>query len=336
VSMRKRGEVLLKLLPVRSQAMDTATIWERLKAQGVTASLRTVQRDLDRLAEDYPHIQKERTANGYRWWADRALSRLSLLPADAMNLTMILDHAARFGMQAQVEKLALLRDYARALLKDTHPSADWTKKISSTTRFVMLRPSRIDPEVLRTLQHALLDDFAVEASYLKRGAQEPRTYRLKPLGLSFQDSNIYLSCVFEGYRPGAPVRALPLHRFVSARTIVDVLGAPEDFDINAVSARRSLVDLQSDRPVELVLLLGKDMYQRLVENPLVEGQRLQPEADGRWLLAAHLHLSQGLKLWLLSQGDTLEVIRPMQLRDEIAATAARMAALYEVPQKTTA
>lgn len=329
MNMRKRGELLLRLLPLKSQAMDTATLHERLKEQGVTVSPRTIQRDLDRLANDYPHIHREDTGSGYRWWADRALSRLSLLPTDAMNLTMIMDHAARFGMQAQVENLAALRDYARAILKDARPAEDWAKKVVSTTRFITLRPSRIDPAILSILQHALLTGYAVEAMYLKRGAQEPKPYRLKPLGLSYQDSNIYLSCVFEGHKPGDPPRALPLHRFVSVRTIREDIPAPEGFDINSVEARRSLVDLKSDVPVGLHLRLGKEMYERLVENPLTEDQELLPESDGRWLMTGTLHLSQGLKLWLLSQGDMLEVVAPIALREEIAATAARMAALYQ-------
>lgn len=212
MNMRKRGELILKLLPVKAQALSTTTIYERLVAQGIRASKRTVQRDLERLASDYPHVHGCETGAGNIWWADRALSRLSLLPTDAMNLTMIMDQAARMGMQAQVDNLAPLHDYAKALLKDARPTEDWTKKLVSTTRFITLRPSKVYPEVLAVLQRALLDDYAVEALYLKRGATEPKAYRLKPLGLSYQDSNIYLCCLFYGQKPGDSPRALPLHR----------------------------------------------------------------------------------------------------------------------------
>ena len=329
MNMRKRGEFLLKMLPVKSQAMDTATLYERLQEQGSRVSLRTVQRDLERLAADYPHIHSENSGNGLRWWADRELSRLSLLPTDAMNPTMIMDHAARFGMQAQVENLARLRDYARSLLREAQPAEDWAKKIVSTTRFITLRPGKIDPQVLATLQQALLEGYAVEAMYLKRGAAEPKAYRLRPLGLSYQDSNIYLSCVFEGHKPGDAPRALPLHRFVSVRSIFADIPAPGGFDINSVEARRSLVDLKSDLPVELKLRLAREMYERLAENPLTEDQQFTAEADGHWIMTGRLHLSQGLKLWLLSQGDSLEVLAPATLREDIAATAMRMATLYE-------
>ncbi|MEL7937760.1 WYL domain-containing protein [Pseudomonas delhiensis] len=328
MNMRKRGELLLKLLPVKSQAVDTATIYERLLGQGIKVSFRTLQRDLKRLAADYPHIRSEDRGSSHHWWAERELSRLSLLPSDALNLTMIMDHAIRFGMQAQVEKLATLRNYARALLKDARPSEDWSKKVMSTTRSIVLRPSTIDPDVLATLQHALLYDYAVEATYCKRIGDTPVVQRLKPLGLSFQDSTIYLSCIFAGQEMGRVPNALPLHRFVSARTVADDIPTPEGYDIHSVEACRSLLGLQSKAPVALKLRLGKELYERLAENPLTEDQHLSIESTETWIMSGTLFLSQGLTLWLLGQGDKLEVLEPLPLRGEIAAATARMAALY--------
>ena len=81
--------------------------------------------------------------------------------------------------------------------------------------------------------------------------------------------------------------------------------------------------------LELKLRLVKEMYERLAENPLTEDQQLTAEADGYWTMTGRLYLSQGLKLWLLSQGDMLEVLAPATLRKDIAATAMRMATLYE-------
>ncbi len=329
MNMRKRGELLLKLLPPKSQAMDTATIYERLQGQGIKVSFRTLQRDLKRLAADYPHIRSEDRGSSHHWWAERELSRLSLLPSDALNLTMIMDHAIRFGMQAQVEKLATLRNYARALLKDARPSEDWSKKVMSTTRSIVLRPSTIDPDVLATLQHALLYDYAVEATYCKRIGDTPVVQRLKPLGLSFQDSTIYLSSIFAGQEPGTEPSALPLHRFVSIRTVADDIPAPEGYDINSVTACRSLLGLQSEAPVALKLRISKELYECLTENPLTEDQHLSVESTETWIMSGTLFLSQGLTLWLLGQGDKLEVLAPAALREGIATTAIRMATRYE-------
>jgi predicted DNA-binding transcriptional regulator YafY len=120
---------------------------------------------------------------------------------------------------------------------------------------------------------------------------------------------------------------LPLHRFISVKTIPEKIEAPERYDINSVSAQRSLISLESDVPVLLCLLLSQEMCERLAENPLTEDQHLF-DINGCRTMEGSTHLSQGLELWLLSQGDHLEVLEPSTLREKMAATVKRMAALY--------
>lgn len=323
-----RQDLILGLLPNKENALDSAAIHERVTNQGIDVDKRTIQRDLSDLELKYPHVHSRPKGKAKLWWAEKSLSRLSMLPTDAMNLVMIMDHAARFGMEAQVQKLTPIREYAKSLLKGNRPAQDCSGKIISNTRFVTLAPSTVNPEVLEVIQQALLDDTAVEAHYLKRGASELRQLHLKPLGLSYQDSNIYLSCIFKGL-PQGNIAALPLHRFLSARTTFEDLAAPKDYDINSVAAQKSLVSLKTDSPAQLRLRVSHTLCERLLENSLTSDQQLEVAADGWWLMTGNLHLSQGLELWLLSQGEHLEVLEPAELREQIATTARRMAMLYE-------
>lgn len=324
-----RHDLILRMLPRKENAIDTKTVVARLANQGVEKSTRSIQRDLKELEAKYPHVHSRGEGNAKFWWADKSLSRLSMLPSDAMNLVMIMDHAARFGMATQVDKLQPLHDYARSLLSGNRVIQDCTGKVMSSTRFVTLLPGTILPEVLEVIQNALLAGACVDVLYLKRGATEPRSMHLKPLGLSYQDSNIYLSCVFKGMKPGS-IAALPMHRFLAAKETFENIPAPENYDIKSVAAQRSLIGLRSDTPVQLQLRVSHTLYQRLQENPLSHDQQLSPCADGWWQVTASLHLSQGLDLWLLSQGEHLEVLAPEALREQIADTTKRMAALYAV------
>ncbi len=322
-----RHDLILRLLPGKENAISINTIRQRVTNQGIDVSIKTIQRDLVDLALQYPQIRCKPMGKANLWWAEKSLSRLYMLPTDAMNLVMIMNHAARFGMADQVQKLAPIRDYAVSLLRGNRPAQDCSGKVISNTRFVVLEPSPVNPEVLEVIQKALMDDDSVLALYLKRGAKEPRQLHLKPLGLSYQDSNIYLSCIFKGL-PKGQVAALPLHRFQSAKTTRDNLEAPDDFDINSNEARRSLISQRSELPARLKLRISQALYERLDENALTTDQQLQPTADGWWLMTGSLHLSQGLDLWLLSQGEHLEVLEPIELREQIATSAKRMAALY--------
>lgn len=325
-----RQDLILGLLPNKENALDSAAIHLRVANQGIEVDKRTIQRDLKDLERQYPHVHSRAKGEGKTklWWADKSLSRLSMLPTDAMNLVMIMDHASRFGMEAQVQKLASIREYARSLLKGTRPAQDCSGKIISNTRFVTLAPSSVSPEVLEVMQQALLDDCSVKASYLKRGAQEPKELHLKPLGLSYQDSNIYLSCIFKGL-PKGNIAALPLHRFLSARSTGEDLPSPPNYHINSIAAQKSLVSLKTDNPVQLKLRVSETLHERLLENALTSDQHLEASAPGWWIMTGSLHLSQGLDLWLLSQGEHLEVLEPIELREQMAETVTRMAMLYE-------
>jgi len=133
-----------------------------------------------------------------------------MLPTDAMNLVMIMEHAARFGMAAQVANLAPLRDYATSLLKGNRPSQDCSGKVISNTRFVVLEPGQVKPEVLEVVQQALLDDASIEAFYLKRGASEPRTLHIKSSHWDFPTKTpISTSYVFSKACPKANWHPFP-------------------------------------------------------------------------------------------------------------------------------
>ncbi|MER0561897.1 WYL domain-containing protein [Pseudomonas aeruginosa] len=67
----------------------------------------------------------------------------------------------------------------------------------------------------------------------------------------------------------------------------------------------------------LLLCASQTRHERLQENALTSDQRLKPTANDWWLTTGSQHLSQGLDLWLLSQGEHLEVFEPTELREQI-------------------
>ncbi|WP_273536447.1 WYL domain-containing protein [Pseudomonas sp.] len=328
MNQQQRQQALLSRLPRKADRKSTSEVCELIRklSPDRSWSKKTISRDL--IALKGQGVRHERVGKTDFWWVDKTLPNLCLLPNDAMNLAMIFDHAKRFGMEAQVNRFTELHQYAKDVLQRENPKVDWSKRITSTTRFMTLQPGTVNPLVLEGLQKALQNNFAVKALYKSANASEPKTYRLKPLGLSYQDSNIYLSCVF-AKRP-EQLAALPLHRFIKVELALDDIPVPQDYDINSVAARRSLISLDSEVSVNLVVRLrSENLYRRLQENPLSEDQQLSPESEGCWRLVASQFRSQGLDLWLLSQGADLEVLEPSDLRDNIAEKVQQMAALYQ-------
>lgn len=221
--------------------------------------------------------------------------------------------------------------YSSTLTSVLHNNApglkNWVKTISSNTRFITLQPGRISPEILVGVQEALLKGRALEAEYQARGRLEPKTYLINPLGLSLQDSNIYLSLTLVGQKNKDPM-VWPLHRFKSVKLNWADSVVPEDFDIRKTNVQKNLVGLYSEATIHLKLRLNLVMYERLSENPLCADQIVSKQNPEGWLLECNILPSQGLDLWILSQGANVEILAPVEQRERIASEARKMAGLY--------
>lgn len=89
-----------------------------------------------------------------------------------------------------------------------------------------------------------------------------------------------------------------------------------------------MVPASFEQPVQLELLLDEQMFQRFNENSLSPHQQLRPHDTQRWHLSCELYLGQGLRLWILSQGASVEFLLPSGLRREIHTEIEKMIALY--------
>ena len=89
-----RYERILGLLPRKEGAISVHAIHQKLSDQGTVVSIKTIQRDMASLKEKYkPYVCSKAQGKATLWWAEKSLSRLFMLPTDAMNLVMIMNHA---------------------------------------------------------------------------------------------------------------------------------------------------------------------------------------------------------------------------------------------------
>lgn len=269
------------------------------------------------------------------WKAVGRSHSLVLSPSDAMSLTAIFQHAERFGMKSATDALGGLRDYAELVMQDgSTRELDFNKRITSGTRFTILQPGKYNPEHLKRLQTAIMQDSPLEVGYLPRDADGFECiYQLKPLGLSHQDSNIYLSAyVLEEkwldaglkaelphgkYNSNGPnkICALMLHRITKVEPGKRIINDPEGYDIRNDDAQKDLVSVHTPRQITR-LLLSDNLHNRLTENPLEKNQKVKP-CGSKWLLTCKTRDSQGLRLFLMANAADIEVLEPITLREHI-------------------
>ncbi|MBD0681666.1 WYL domain-containing protein [Pseudomonas sp. PSB11] len=353
VDLFDRRDCLRKILCEYKEAQPTNVLHERLCAELALENHipKNTQRDLEALERigDVRLVKLDSDLRANFWeWAGPGLD-LTLLPTEAMTVSAIIDHAARFGLQAPPQMLGKLRKYVDGVMsKGSHRKLEWAKRIITGTRFTVLKPGRSDPAHVARIQDALRYNEPLKVTYLPRDAEGVEcVYHLKPLALSYQDSNIYLSAYVlteewpEGCAPEPGARrgkyssngpktqcALMLHRVVAVGESGWEIPEPEDFDVNSLEAQKHLMTIHGDEPVELRLRLGANLHNRLTENPLADDQTMVQSIDGKWDLNCTLRDTQGLRLFLLSNADEIEVLGPLVIREHVRETLRRAVAHY--------
>lgn len=348
-----RRDCLRKILIEYKEAQPTTVIHKRLCAELAleTHILKTTQRDLvalERIGEvRQVKLDSDQRANCWIWLGP-ALD-LTLLPTEAMTVSAILDHASRFGLQAPGHVLKKLSGHVEKVMgRAPFRKLDWSKRITTGTRFTVLKSGQSDPAHVAKIQDALVFNQPLKVTYLPRDAGGVTcAYHLKPLALSYQDSNIYLSAYVQeeewplGTEPKLGARrgkyssngpgklcALMLHRVEAIEDSSRYIPDPENFDVNSLEAQRHLMTIYGNGPVDLKLKLDANLRNRLTENPLADGQILKPSTDGKWELQCSIIDTQGLRLFLLGNADEIEVLAPPVIRAHVRDAVRRAASFY--------
>ncbi|CAG8865203.1 hypothetical protein PS627_01156 [Pseudomonas fluorescens] len=315
-------------------------------------SIRTTRNDLQALIKSNVVTElKEGGEDGRaRYWKlNRTSVDLVLSPAESMTMFAVFQHAERFGFRVERGELATLRDYVtESAVAGAERNLLAEGRIRTGTRFTVLNPGDYNPDHLETIQNAMRQDASLEVLYRPREAGDVQcTYFLKPLALSYQDSNIYLSAFVgrEEWPPGkepepGTVRgkyssngpgtlcALMLHRMVSVRNTVVTVAEPAGYDPASLETQRDLVTIHSAGAVDLRLRLSPNLHNRLTENPLCDNQRMTQDPYG-WVLECQVEDTQGLRLFLLSNAADIEVLAPTELRMHVRRTLGKALELYD-------
>lgn len=177
---------------------------------------------------------------------------------------------------------------------------------------------------------------------LVEGWQKHRVVRIRYQGLDRQasqmliapwwfepsvwtDSNYCIAGVGSDY---AQALALKLDRVQSAALTQETFKRP---NIQGVMQRleASWGIWTSEQRMQVKLRFSNRLYDRLRETRWHPTQELRMDSQGYILWSATVAEVQEMKPWIRSWGADVEVLEPLSLREELAAEAERVAALYK-------
>ncbi|MEZ4446202.1 MAG: WYL domain-containing protein [Polyangiaceae bacterium] len=324
-----RHWAMLSLIPRAPRKIDTARLARLLEAQGIEMTRRSIQRSLESLAAQFIDLRCDNRSKPYGWCWDRGGSLLEVpgMTLDtAVTYQLLERHLAQMVPRSTIESLRPHFKRAREVLA-AQPDAKmtrWQRKIRVVPRGQPTVVPNVAEPVLRAVYTALLEERRLEVRYRRRGSEELRDYEVSPLGLVLRNGTLILvGCFWDYDEP----RQMLLHRMSRATVQDRKQHRPKGFDLDAYIEAGG-VGFRKGEPLALHCRIDERVAIALRESPLSQDQTLSDEAEGWRELRATVADTVDLRTWIRGHGPLLEVLGPASLRDEIAADARAMAAIY--------
>jgi predicted DNA-binding transcriptional regulator YafY len=298
---------ILQRIP-KIRTVTASELRQQLADAGINRELRTIQRQLDMLSENYD-IDRDDSSKPYRYkWKEfaKGLSLVSLSPQESLLLTLAEQHLNSLLPAKLMKSMEGFFTQARSQLGDkssTKREREWLEKVRVVSTTQPLLPPKIDPLVFEQVSNALYANQWLEVDYKNAAGKHTET-RVMPLGLAQQGQRMYLVCRFDGYDNE---RSLALNRIISAKASTLTFERPEDFDLKQYDDDGRFGYGNGER-IKLSFRIDKDAGLHLLESPLSLDQQVV-ELDDAYEITATVVDTAMLEWWLRGFGDDVWAVK---------------------------
>jgi predicted DNA-binding transcriptional regulator YafY len=323
-----RQWAMLRHIPRHPRKVDTVTLQNTLAKQGHDITLRTIQRDLNKLSLALPLIGDEAKPQGWSWEANAEVLDLPALdPQTALTFKLVESHMGQLLPASTLDYLQPWFRTAKGVL-DQHGNglAHWPDKIRVLPSGMVRKAPNIKPEVAEAVYQAVLQERQLQITYSGKSEDtEAPSHSIHPLALVVRDRVVYLICIFNGF---VDPRQLAMHRILSAKVLEESALRPTGFSIDAYIADGEFGIPLNPHPIVLEAEFMRHVAIHLRESPIADDQVIENVDEDNVLLRATVPDTLELRLWLKSFGDEVAVVKPDDLRQEFRAIAENLVDYY--------
>jgi len=322
-----RHWAILRKIPFYPKSISASDLREKI-SDDYEVTVRTIQRDLNKLSEIFPLIAEEGgKANRWSVMKDRIITIPGMDVSTAIAFYMAQGQLEAMLPSAVLEDLKPYFEQAKQVINTTQNGLmkNWPDKVMVLNRGPRLTTPKIKTEVQQTIYIALLKGKKILAYYRKRGKKTAQQYTLSPQGIFIRNGLLYLACKIAEYDDFH----LPLHRFEEAELLAERSDIPNNLNFhNFVKEKYDYSYPLSAKPITLKVLFEREVAEHLYETKLANNQIMKESKDNRIMLTAKIPDSLELRWWLQSFGDQVEVAAPRYLRNYFSKLAASTRKLY--------
>lgn len=312
-SLYRQWQILSRLST--GKWMGTRELQELLQREGIDISLRTIQRDLNQIAQRFPIESNKTVPQGWRWRSDAPIQSLPhMSSSQAVTFMMVEEHLRHLLPPSLLEEMHPYFDLARRSLSSQNNVRQWINRVRIVPANQPLIPPVVEKQAQQAIYEGLLQDKQLECIYQSRISAEEKRYILNPLALVQKGAIIYLICT---RLDKTDIQTFALQRFKSAKVLDSRALHPVGFDIDHYIDSGALgfrVDFST--PVENILLqltmLERDSIY-FEESQLSRDQKITKTNEGMAIVSATVPFTNQLVIWLRSFGTTIHHIEPPEV-----------------------
>lgn len=309
-----RHWAMLRLIPRHPRRIDTGRIRDELARQGYDITLRSIQRDLNKLSAVLPLCSDQSKPQGWWWQADADLLEIpGLDPQAALVFKMAEQHLKQVLPASTLDSLRPWFRAANGVL-DALPDGvgGWMDKVRILPSGPPLIPPSINPDVQSAIYQGLFENRRLALNYKPRGAATAKAYEINPMAVVQRGHLIYIVCTIGDY--SNPMLML-MHRIASATVLDQQATCPVDFNVDAYIAEGEL-GYRLGPPIKLVADFEANAARVFHETPIAIDQNLAERPNGVVRLTATVADTWELRAWLRGFGRSIEVLSPKTLLDD--------------------
>lgn len=308
-----RHWAMLRLIPRHPRRIDTGRIRDELERQGYDITLRSIQRDLNKLSAVLPLCCDQSKPQGWWWQADADLLEIpGLDPQAALVFKMAEQHLKQVLPSSTLDSLRPWFRAANGVL-DALPDGvgGWMDKVRILPSGPPLIPPSINADVQSAIYQGLFENRRIALSYKPRGAVTAKAYEINPMAVVQRGYSIYIvSTCGNDSNP----KLFLMHRIESATLLDDLANCPAGFDVDAYIAEGEL-GYRLGPPIKLIADFDTKAAQVFYETPIAADQQLLEGVNGKIRLVATVPDTWQVKAWLRGFGGSISVIEPVAFLD---------------------
>jgi len=290
-----RQWLILQQVP-RIRWMGTMELQQTLQREGIDITLRTIQRDLNTLAEQFPLENNGMSPQGWRWKTEAPAMQLpQMTSSQALTFLMVEQHLQSLMPASVLAELRPWFDNARQQSRQgssrVHRWMDMVRIAPSTQPLI---PPAIDSDALHTIQEAMLTRRRLDVLYESRSKKEALNIDIDPLALIQRGPVMYL---IAGRKDHEGVRRFALHRFKKAWMREEQVQKPVGFELDEYLAKGGM-GFGNGEMIKLKAVFTREAGEHLYESRLSEDQIITEMEDGQLLVEATVADTPQLRWWL--------------------------------------